>query len=709
MDNLLSKIKYYYPKDNDLLVRAYNYAKAAHANQKRASGEDYFIHPYCVAEILVDLGMDASAVAAALLHDVVEDTPVTREELRKEFGDEICELVDGVTKLDKIVFTSKEEEQAENLRKMFFAMARDVRVVMIKLADRLHNMRSLQYLSHERQQAMARETLDIYAPLAGRLGISSIKCELEDLCLKFLDPEAYAYLAEAISQKREERQELVNALIKDVQQMLTDLGIHGEVFGRPKHFYSIYRKMKNQHKSIDEIYDLIAVRILVDNVKDCYNVLGTIHTKWKPIPGRIKDYIAMPKPNMYQSLHTTVVTNYGQPFEIQIRTYEMHKVAEYGIAAHWKYKEGKTSESEFSKKLTWLREMLEVEGDLKDSRTFYNSIKGDLVSNEVLVFTPKGDVISLPEGATPIDFAYHIHSAVGNKCTGAKVNGRIVKLDTPLQVGDVVEIITNANSKGPSWDWLKICKSSGAKAKIRQFFKKEMAGENLKKGREMLEAEAKRKGYALSDLAQEPYLKAVYDKYSFLSFDEICAAVGYGAYSTNQILFKLIEQYERVNHIVRVEGKSPSVKKSPTGSVIIKGCDDLLIRFAGCCNPVPGDQIVAFVSRGRGVSVHRADCPNVKDMEPERLLPAEWAGASKEVFAVSLQLTAEDSPALLASVTTAIANLRLNLSALNARLDKKGRAIINLTVQLPDITQLETLIQKLEELKGVSEVFRTTF
>ncbi len=706
-------MKYYYPDAyHGVLERAYNFSKAAHSTQKRASGEEYFTHPYSVAEILVDLGLDKETIAAALLHDVVEDTPVTREQLKKEFGDEICALVDGVTKLDRISFDSKEEEQAENLRKMFLAMAKDVRVVLIKLADRLHNMRSLSYLTPERRYAMARETLDIYAPLAGRLGISNIKSELEDLSLKYLEPEAYDYLISAIAQKRSERQEFVNVIINDIAVMLKELEITGEVFGRPKHFYSIYKKMKNQNKSLDEIYDLVAVRILVQDIRDCYNVLGTIHTKWKPIPGRIKDYIATPKPNMYQSLHTTVVTNYGQIFEIQIRTYDMHRIAEFGIAAHWKYKESRSlavSQSEFEKKLDWIREIMEYEGELKDSRDFYNNLKGDLVQGEVLVFTPKSDVISLPAGATPIDFAYQIHSGVGNKCVGAKVNGKMVKLDSTLQTGDVVEIITSQSAKGPSWDWLKIAKSSGAKGKIRQFFKREMKEENIRRGRDMLELDAKKKGYVLSDLLAEPALRAIYERYSFQGFDELCAAIGYGAFSVNQVMFRLVDYRKRLTQKQEKTASSiVSRSQSPAGSVIIKGYDDLLVRFAGCCNPVPGDTILGFISRGRGVSVHRKGCPNLKSAEKERLVEASWAGVPSSVFTVSLQIVAEDSPNLMMQITAIIANMKLNMTSLNARVDKRGDAVINIVVQISNINDKDTLVKRLLESSHVKNVFRAT-
>ncbi|MBQ2712800.1 MAG: bifunctional (p)ppGpp synthetase/guanosine-3',5'-bis(diphosphate) 3'-pyrophosphohydrolase [Clostridia bacterium] len=705
-DNLLAKMKYYYPSPfYEVLERAYTFAKTAHANQKRASGEDYFIHPYFVAEILVDLGLDTATVAAAFLHDVVEDTPVTREQLSKEFGEEICMLVDGVTKLDKITFSSKEEEQAENIRKMFVAMAKDVRVVLIKLADRLHNMRSLQYLSEARRIAMAKETLDIYAPIAGRLGMSSVKSELQDLCLKYLDTEAYTFLTSVITEKRSERFALVESIIADLQTILKENNVTGEVLGRPKHFYSIYKKMKNQNKTIDEIYDLIAVRILVDSVPDCYHIFGAIHARWKPIPGRIKDYIATPKANGYQSLHTTVMTNYGSVFEIQIRTYEMHKIAEYGIAAHWKYKEGVTKDSDFTQNLAWIREMMEVETQVADSKSFLQSLKGDLVSGEVLVFTPKGDVVSLPEGATPIDFAYHIHSAVGNRCVGAKVNGKMVKLDTTLQVGDVVDIITSSASKGPSWDWLRVAKSSAAKAKIRQFFKKERLEENAKKGKEMLELEAKRKGYALNDLLEERWLKLIYERYSFLSLDEVCAAVGYGAITTNQVLYKLIEQYKREN-VKKPEGGIAATSKSQAGTVLIKGYDDFLYRLAGCCNPVPGDSIVGFISRGRGICIHRADCSNLRNEDPARLVDAEWAGVEKGVFSVSLRILSEDSPQLIMNITTVIANMQLSMTSLNARLDKKGRVVIDVTVQIKDISDKDKLVARLLELKPVSEVYR---
>ena len=710
MDNLLSKMKHYYGDSYyEVLDKAYNFAFTAHKGQKRESGEDYISHPYQVAEILVDLGLDVSAIAAALLHDVVEDTFVTRDQLEKEFGKEICMLVDGVTKLDKINFSTKEEEQAENLRKMFVAMAKDIRVILIKLADRLHNMRSLGYLSKERQLSMARETLEIYAPIAGRLGISNIKCELEDLSLKYLEPEAYKKLSETIPNKRTERQETVDIVIADINKMLKEIGVEAEVFGRPKHFYSIYKKMKLQNKSIDQIYDLIAVRIIVNSIKDCYNVLGTIHTKWKPIPGRIKDYIAMPKPNMYQSLHTTVVTNFGQTFEIQIRTSNMHKTAEYGIAAHWKYKE-KKSGKDIEKKISWVQEVLEWQNDFKDSKEFYKGLKGDLVSNEVLVFTPKGDVITLPIGSTPLDFAYHIHSAIGNKCVGAKINSRMIPLSTQLETGDVVEVITSKNAKGPSLDWIKIVKTSSAKSKIRQFFKKEMKEENIKFGKDMLEREAKRKGYDFYAIFSEKALIPIMEKYSFSSVNEIYAAVGYGALTSNQVLYKLIEHYDKadINKRKATAVNNQTKKTKNNTGVIIKGFDDLLIRFAGCCNPVPGDSIIGFISRGRGISIHRSDCPNLKNADKERLIDAQWADSKEQKYSAGLQILANDCSGLLALIGNIVSEMKLNITNMNARLDKNNKAIINITVILNNVLELDMLIKKLKNNQMIIDVFRTT-
>ena len=696
----------YTGEDRELLIRAYRYAEQAHSGQKRASGEAYFIHPCAVAQILIELGLDSATVAAAFLHDVIEDTPVTEEDIRRDFGDEILLLVSGVTKLDKIVFKSREEEEAENFRKIFVAMAKDIRVIIIKLADRLHNMRSLNFLSKERQIKMAQETLDIYTPLAGRLGISQIKCELEDLCLKYLEPEAYEYLVENIHQKLYERHNFVDFVVKEIKNILEESNIEGEVFGRPKHFYSIYKKMKTQNKTLDQIYDLTAVRVIVNTVDECYEVFGKIHKRWKPIPGRIKDYIATPKANMYQSLHTTVVTNFGQPFEIQIRTFEMHRTAEFGIAAHWKYKEKKAEDSAFTERLSWIREVLDWEGGLKDSKEFMQSLKTELYSNELLVFTPKGKVISLPKDATPIDFAYAIHSEVGNRCTGARVNSKIVPLDSTLQTGDVVEILTSTNSKGPSWDWLKIVKSSSARAKIKQFFKREMKEENVKLGKSMLEAEAKHRGYALSDILTEESFAKVAEKFSFSSQDEMFASVGYGAITVNQVLFRLIDFY-------RKEVPKPVIYRGETSSdssgVIVKGMSGLLMRFAGCCNPVPGDEIVGFVSRGRGVVIHRADCPNVKTLEAEkgRILPAEWAAGGSGRFVAGIVIKAKDQGVALSVLTSVVSDMRLMITGVNSRFDKNKDAVIEANIRLNGKEDIDLLIKKIRADERITEVFRT--
>ncbi len=693
--------------DRALLVRAYHYAEEAHSGQKRASGEAYFIHPCAVAQILMELGLDSATVAAAFLHDVIEDTPVTEEDIAAEFGEEILELVSGVTKLDKIVFKSREEEEAENFRKIFVAMAKDIRVIIIKLADRLHNMRSLNFLSKERQMKMAQETLDIYTPLAGRLGISQIKCELEDLCLKYLEPEAYEFLVENIHQKLYERHNFVDFVVKEIKNILTDSKIEGEVFGRPKHFYSIYKKMKTQNKTLDQIYDLTAVRVIVGTVDECYEVLGKIHKRWKPIPGRIKDYIATPKANMYQSLHTTVVTNFGQPFEIQIRTYEMHKTAEFGIAAHWKYKEKRADDSAFTERLSWIREVLDWEGGVKDSKDFMSSLKTELYSNELLVFTPKGKVISLPKDATPIDFAYAIHSEIGNRCVGARVNSKMVPLNTTLQTGDVVEIVTSSNSKGPSWDWLKIVKSSSARAKIKQFFKREMKDENVKIGRSMLEAEAKHRGYNLSDILTEDSFAKISEKFSFFSQDEMFASIGYGAITVNQVLFKLIDFYRKEipkQPVYRNAGES----SDPSG-VVVKGMSGLLTRFAGCCNPVPGDDIVGFVTRGRGVVIHRADCPNIKELEREegRILPAEWTGANVGRFVAGIIIKAKDQGVALSVLTNVVSDMRLMITGVNSRFDKNKDAVIEANIRLNGKDDIDLLIKKIRSDERISEVYRT--
>ena len=699
--------KNYSGNDLALLEKSYYFAKEAHKNQKRVSGEEYFTHPCAVAKILIDLGLDAQTVAAAFLHDVIEDTPVSEGDIKKEFGDEVLELVQGVTKLDKIEFNSREEEQAENFRKIFVAMAKDIRVIIIKLADRLHNMRSLNFLSAERQQRIARETLDIFVPIADRLGISQIKCELEDLCLKYLEPDFYEYLTTNIDKLLIEGEGFVNTVVEELKKMLVDSNIKGEVFGRRKHLYSIYRKMKEQGKSLDQIYDLVAVRVLVDTVDECYEILGKIHHRWKPVPGRIKDYIATPKPNMYRSLHTTVVTNFGRVFEIQIRTYEMHKAAEYGIAAHWKYKE-KREGDDLDSRLNWIREVMEWQGGLKDSKEFLNTLKGDLYSSEVPVFTPNGDVICLPKDATPLDFAYHIHSAIGNKCVGAKVNSKMVPLSTPLKVGDVVEIITSQNSKGPSWDWLKIVKSSSSRVKIKQFFKREMKEENVKTGKVMLEGELKHRGYALSDLLTEESFMHIASRFSYSGQDEMFASIGYGAVSAAQIAIKLIDYYRKSQPVNVVNKVSYGTKKEDKSGVKVKGMDGILVRFAGCCNPVPGGDIIGFISRGRGVTVHRKDCPNLKNALPERLIEVSWTDKSGGGYNTGIKVIGNDQTEILTIVAGLVSQQKLSIVSTNGRTDAKlKQVIVDFNIRITDKAELEDLIKKIKQHPKITDVFRT--
>lgn len=710
MKSVIDKINENYGEaDRQLLIKAYRYAEKMHENQKRASGEPYFTHPCAVAEILVDLGLDTPTVAAAFLHDVIEDTDATPDDIKREFGTEIYTLVDGVTKLDRIKFHSHEEEDAENFRKIFVAMAKDVRVIIIKLADRLHNMRSLNYLSNERQQRIAKETLGIFTPLADRLGISQVKCELEDLCLKYLEPEAYEYLVTNINQKREERQMFVDTVVAQLRKMLDENGIKGEVVGRPKHFYSIYKKMKNKGLTLDQIYDLTAVRVIVDEIEKCYEVLGIIHKQWRPVPGRIKDYIATPKRNMYQSLHTTVVTDFGQFFEIQIRTVEMHKMAEYGIAAHWKYKEQREGEAtSFDQRLSWIRDVMDWQGSLETSKEFVDSLKNDLYASELLVFTPQGKVISLPLEATPVDFAYAIHSEVGNKCVGAKVNGKIVQLNSTLKTGDVVEILTSSNSKGPSWDWLKFVKSGSAKAKIKQFFKHAMKDENVRTGKSMLEAEAKRRGYSLADLLTDESFAKLSEKMVFASVDEMMASVGYGAVGVNQIIYKLIDFYRRGQPLQMPKVEAEKLKHTPAGSVSVKGMEGLLVRFAHCCNPVPGDPIVGFVSRGRGVIVHRKNCPNLVDYDADRIQPAQWTGDAEQGFLAGIKIIADDDAGLTAFITSEISAMQLYMTQINGRVGKDGKAVFLISVKLNKLSDLDLLIKHLKRDKHIIDVFRTT-
>lgn len=721
LGNLINKIEEYNPQcDVELIIKAYNYAQNAHQGQYRKSGEDYFIHPVEVAKILIELQMDNSTIAAGLLHDVIEDTEYGYDKIKKEFGEEIADLVEGVTKLTRLSFNSKEERQAENLRKMVLAMAKDIRVILIKLADRLHNMRTLKYQSPEKQKEKALETLEIFSPIAHRLGISRIKWELEDLCLRYIDPEGYYDLVEKVAKKRRDREDFISDVIKTLKDKLDDFDIENEITGRPKHFYSIYRKMTYQGKSFDEIFDFLAVRILVNNVKDCYGALGVVHTIWKPIPGRFKDYIAMPKANMYQSLHTTVIGSQGDPFEIQIRTIEMHQIAEYGIAAHWKYKEGKanTVENQTDMKLAWLRQMLEWEKEVKDPKEFMESLKIDLFTNEVFVFTPKGEVINLPTGSTPVDFAYKIHSGVGNKCVGAKVDGRIVPIDYKLKNGNIVQILTSSNSAGPSRDWLKIVKSSQAKTKIKQWFKKERREENIDKGQEIIEKEIRRLGLIITTSSLQKLLLGMAKKLGFSNEEDLYAAIGYGGITLTQVMPKIKEvaKKEVVHENIEKEvqplpKESPKKKKENISQgVRVKGIDNIMVRFARCCNPVPGDDIVGYITRGRGVSIHRSDCPNIVDNAEivDRFMEVEWDIGKAIEFQVEIQIKATDRKGLLSEVTLMLAEAKIPINALNARTTKERTAVFNMVLEISDIENLNKLMQKLKKLQGVTDVFRVT-
>ena len=716
MDELLVKLRKTYPDRYADIKRAHDFAALAHAGQKRISGEDYFVHPCAVAEILANFGFDSSTVIAAFLHDVLEDTPHTPEEIKEMFGDEILELVEGVTKLDKLQFVNREEAQAENFRKIFVAMAKDLRVIIIKLADRLHNMRSLGCLPPEKQQRIARETLDIYAPLAGRLGISFFKCELEDLSMKYLMPEEYKYISEAVAKRRSERQAFLDTICAQIQDKLVEMKIHGEVNGRPKHFYSVYRKMHNLNIDVDQIYDLLAVRIIVDSVKDCYTMLGEIHTMWKPLPGRFKDYIAMPKANNYQSLHTTVVTPFNETFEIQIRTYEMHRIAEYGVAAHWKYKEGTTGvDSELDSKVRWLREVMDAQKDIDGAKEFMDAVKINVFDDEVFVFTPKGDVHGLPVGSTPVDLAYKIHSQIGNKCVGAKINKKIVPLSTKLQNGDIVEIITSNASKGPSLDWLKFVRSASARSKIRAFFKKERKDENIARGKDMLEREAKRRGYNLGEIFTPEALHDILVRHGIGSEDDLYAEVGYGGLTTNQVLSKIIESFRSdppavslVDGAIPVKQDAKPQRHSKSG-ILVNGNANFTVRMAQCCSPVPGDPIIGYISRGRGVSVHRLDCPNIKGMEEERLIRVSWDvdANANESFNSTLTLICENKGGLLVTITTVISNSHIEIVAANVRVqEKRDMGEISLTVRVKRASELEELVRKLRAIDGVISIKR---
>ena len=718
VDELIEKIRRYHPDDNMELVRsAYAFSEQAHREQRRKSGDPYFVHPCAVAVILADLMLDATTIAAGLLHDCVEDVEgITSQTIRETFGQDVELLVDGVTKLSKLNFSSREEQQAESLRKMFLAMAKDIRVVLIKLADRLHNMRTLKYQKPERQVPIARETLDIYAPLAHRLGVYTIKWELEDLSLRYIDPDGYYDLVAKVGMRREEREKLIASVTQQLQDSLRKTGIKAEIEGRPKHFYSIYKKMKSQNKTFDQINDLIAIRVLVNTQQDCYYVLGVVHTLWPQVPGRFKDYISLPKANMYQSLHTTVV-NQGSPFEVQIRTFEMHRTAEYGIAAHWRYKEGKQID-ELDTKLSWLRRILDWQSEARDSSDFGELLKFDLFADEVFVFTPKGDVVSLPRGATPLDFAYRIHSAVGNRCIGAKVNGRIVPLSSQLETGDFVEVMTSQASHGPSRDWLNIVKTSEAKAKIRAWLKKEEREENIVKGKEMLAAEAKKQGYTMSQLTKNDILEPVFKRYSLSSLDDLYATIGFGGLSTLQLLNRLAEEYKKhykpepapLPPPEKQEEAKKQVASSSSNGVIVKGESGMLVRFARCCNPLPGDDIVGYITRGRGVSVHRADCINLKDsgVEPERMIEVEWESSGAGSYEADIQMLCYDHAGLFAEISLMFAAQDVPVTAVTAHTvkNKQGLCTMSMTIVIKTTQQLDKLLRDLQKRPDVIEVFR---
>ncbi len=725
MDNrynkLVAKIKEYNPSgDFTLLEKAYKMAASAHEGQLRESGDPYISHPIEVAHILADLELDSTTIIAGLLHDTVEDTNCTYDEIKGMFGEDTAMLVDGVTKLDKIPYTTKEEQQAENLRKMFMAMAKDIRVILIKLADRLHNMHTLKYMPPEKQVEKARETLEIYAPLAHRLGISKVKWELEDVCLRYLHPKEYYDLVDKISIRRREREAYITQIKDEIRLRTTELGIETKIDGRPKHFYSIYRKMQEQNKTLDQIYDLFAVRVIVNSVKDCYAVLGLVHELYKPMPGRFKDYIAMPKPNMYQSLHTTLIGHEGHPFEVQIRTWDMHKVAEVGIAAHWKYKEGASGKSELDNKMAWLRQMLEWQKEANDANEFVETVKIDLFADEVFVFTPKGDVVNLPVGSNPIDFAYSIHSAIGNKMMGARVNGEIVKLGYTLKNGDIVEILTSSNVHGPSRDWLKIVKSSQARNKINQWFKKENREENILRGKESIERELKKQGITYNQLFKSEWVDVMLKKYNFNSVEDMFSAVGYGGIGASKVVSRLKEEYKKTlkpdeleelekELLARQEKEKEKKKKAiPENGVIVKGIDNCLVRLSRCCNPVPGDQIIGYITRGRGVSVHRSDCTNVSGSrgEDERLIEVKWYTSSNVAYKADITVMANDRTALLMEITNATAEAKIPLKAMNARTTRDQIAIINLTLEIIDTEQLDKIIKRLKKVDGVFEVTR---
>lgn len=723
----LEKMKEFNPAyDLDFIGKAYDVANEMHAGQIRKSGEPYLVHPVCVAEILAELGMDEETIAAGLLHDVIEDTSYSKEDMIREFGEEVAALVDGVTKLGALKFESKEERQAENLRKMFLAMSKDIRVLIIKLSDRLHNLRTINYMTHEKIVEKCQETLDIYAPLAARLGIYTMKMELEDIALKFLEPEAYYDLAEQVSERKGEREDAINRVVEEIRGALNEIGIKHEIYGRSKHFYSIFKKMKYQHKNLDEIFDLMAVRIIVETVRDCYAVLGMVHTMWKPIPGRFKDYIAMPKPNMYQSLHTTVIGNYGKPFEIQIRTYEMHRIAEYGIAAHWKYKEGIDSDKE-EVKLSWLRQALEWQKDVKDPKEFMESLKMDLFSNQVFVFTPNGDVIELPAGATPLDFAFKIHTDVGCKCVGAKVNGKMVTIDHELENGNIIEIVTSANAAGPSIDWLKIARSSSARNKIRQWLKKENRNDAVDKGKDLFTQYLRKKGFDPKVLLTNSYIGRAVKELHFKDAEDMYTQLSYGGNIQTKVAH-LLQSFEDEKQHLASEEKNKSLlddlnvisektsrrleKKradSETG-VVVEGVDNLMIRLAKCCTPVPGDEITGYITKGRGITVHRKDCDNIKTLPKEernRCIDVSWdPELLNKSFEGEICIIAKEQKGMLSSISKVCEDNNVDIIGLNGRATKDEIFRIDLILGISDRSQIEKLCRSFKSIPGIMEAYR---
>ena len=726
---LIDKMNTYHPtKEFDIIEKAYRLAVEAHKDQKRKSGEPYIIHPLKVAYILAELELDKETITAGILHDTIEDTPYTYENIVELFSEEVANLVDGVTKLGKLSYSTKEEMQAENYRKMFMAMAKDIRVILIKLADRLHNMRTLNYMTEAKQREKAQETLDIYAPLAHRLGISKIRTEMEDLCFKYLNPDAYEDLKEKIERKQIEREDFVKSIVSDLKQRMEQSGIKGKVVGS-KHFFSIYKKMVNQNKTLDQIYDLFAVRAIVDTVRDCYGVLGVVHTMYTPMPGRFKDYIAMPKPNMYQSLHNTLIGPEGEPFEVQIRTWDMHRTSEYGIAAHWKYKEGgknnanKKGNSEEAK-LTWLRQILEWQKDMSDNKEYLDTIKLDLniFNDQVYAFTPQGKVVSLPKGSTTIDFAYMIHSAVGNKMVGARVNNKMVSIEYKIQNGDRIEILTSQNSKGPSRDWLSVVKSSQARTKINQWFKKEFKEENILKGRELIEKDMKKKNYVPSELFKTEWMQIVLNKFGFRDWDALCAAVGHGGVKEGQVTNRLAEEYLREkkkqeDQNVLLDALNNDIvqklerHKSKSG-VVVKGIGDVAVRFSKCCNPVPGDEIVGFVTRGRGVTIHRTDCINVMNLTEDdrhRLIEAEWdvegKGMANVSYLASIRIVGTDRVGLMMEVSKVFTDEDVSVKSLTIK-TTKTTAIFDVAIEVKGKEQLEKIIKRLMKLNDILEIER---